>query len=116
MQDDLDRVLPQDIISRARTTPDGTEYVIPYADVLEAVQIATEHAIAVLGVEVFQIIGDGLLAQEYSTYEFSLGDDWEAFVRLNNVQARDFVEHHARGEEHGYILTSTSKHEFADLR
>ena len=111
---DLDRLLPERILGKA--IPHGTEFFIPYPEVLEAIDIATKNSIAVLGVEVFQVESDGFRVQEYSHYEIPYGDDWASFVSMNNELARAFVEEHRRGEEHAYILTSTSKQEFEHLR
>lgn len=113
---DLMQLIPEQIKPRLSGKLDG-EVVIPYPDVLEVIQIASTNSIAVLGVEIFQLLSQGeLLALDYSTYQFPFQGDWENFTRLNNAAAVRFVETHVRGEEHGYILTSTSKREFQELR
>jgi hypothetical protein len=114
MQDDLNAIVPDDI--RPRLAVHRNEMVIPYPEVLEGIRAASRNAIAVLGVELFQIVGKELLVLEYSRYEFKFQGDWESFVRTNNQDATKFVEEHVRGEEHGYILTATSKREFDELR
>lgn len=110
---DLHRLLPGRI--RAAARPDGDELLLPYPDVLEAIDLATNHGIAVLGVEVFQLQPDALVVQRISDYEVLFSGDWAAFVRNNNAHAKEFVQQETRGEEHGYTLTSASKQEFEKL-
>ena len=89
--------------------------MFPYPDVLDVIDLATNHSLAVLGVEVFQLEPHGLFVQKISDYEVGFSGDWEAFVRNNNAHAKEFVQQEIRGEEHGYILTSASKQEFDKL-
>ncbi len=114
--DDLATLIPEAAKARLVPTQDGNEVVIPYPEVLQVIQIATQNSIAVLGVELLQILGKGeFRVLNYSGYEFKLEGDWESFVAANNEEAGRFVEEHVLGEEHGYILTSTSKREFDAL-
>lgn len=111
--DDLTAVVPTDLLARARRNEN--EFVFPHPDVLEVIRAATEHGVAILGVEMFEI-KRGLRAEDYSGYEFDCGDDWQGFVRENNSAALEFVRSHPSGEEHGYILTAVSEREFRQLR
>lgn len=111
--DDLISIVPTEILDRARR--DGKEFVFPHPDVLDVIRLATEHDVAILGIEVFEVKA-GLLVEDYSGYEFPHGDDWRDFVRDNNSAALEFVCRHPAGGDHGYILTSASEREFRQLR
>lgn len=112
IMEDLISIVPAELLDRARLNE--TEFVFAHPDVLDVIRIATEHAVAILGIEVFEV-KDGLLAQDYSGYEFPSGDDWRDFVLVNNRAAMEFVRSHPAGEDHGYILTSSSEREFRQL-
>ena len=99
--DDLDRLLPDRIRIKAIATPQGTELLFAYPDVLEVIELATDHSIAILGVEVFQIEPEGLLVERISDYEVPFSGDWAAFVRSNNAQVKEIVQQEIRGEGHG---------------
>jgi hypothetical protein len=79
-----------------------------------AVGIATQRLIAILGVEVFRILTDGLGVVTYSGYAFE-HDDWREFVRLNNEEALRFLGENRLGDGYGYILTATSEQEYPRL-
>lgn len=111
--EDLERLLPHDLKNAA--VPCGRELVLPYSEALDAVRIATEHLIAVLGLESFEVRPDGLQVVDYSGYDhyITFAGDWKAFVVANNAQAQRWITEHRLGENHGYILTSASQVEFA---
>ena len=44
----------------------------------EAIKLASEHLIAVLGVEVFHIEENGLRVETYTGYAFDFRGDWPA--------------------------------------
>ncbi len=111
--DDLTAVMPTNLLNRARRNEN--EFVFPYPDVLDAIRVATEHNVAILGMETFEV-NEGLRVEDYSGYEFPCGDDWREFVRVNNSAALEFVHSHLIGEDHGYILTSASEREFRQLK
>jgi hypothetical protein len=103
------KYLPLEMIEKSVKT--GNEYAIPYPEVLEAVQIATSKEIAILGVETFTVLGESLLCESFSGYNFELGEDWISFDRANNDQAlQEIAEagHHAGVR---FILTIASKSE-----
>lgn len=111
---DLDKILSPEI--RARAVRVGNEWLIPHPEVLQAIAVATDHLIAVLGVECFEILADGVKVENYSGYRFSAAQgDWACFVQQNNYAAVTFVKDNLRGDGHGYILTATSKVEYTNL-
>jgi hypothetical protein len=110
----FDRILPPGI--KHISLRSGNEWVIPFPEVEQAVKLASENLIAILGVECFRILPDGGLGTEtYSGYEFSLVDDWQALVRLNNQAALQFIKDNVFKRGYGYILTTTSREEFNHL-
>jgi hypothetical protein len=91
-----------------------TELVLPYSEALRAIRIATEHDIAVLGLEAHEVKTDGLLTiglADASAYIRYAGD-WKVYVAKMNSAAELWITEHRLGENHGYILTSTSEREF----
>jgi len=62
----LESILPEDVKNRAITLrndsgPPDPELVLPFAEAVRAIEIASEHQIAVLGLEAFEVRKDGLL-------------------------------------------------------
>jgi hypothetical protein len=113
--DAFDAILPPAITSVAIRS--GNEWLIPLPQAKEAIELATKHRIAVLGLEVFRADGvDGLNTEGYSDYEFKLGNDWIQFVSLNNAAALQYVVEHEFGSGYAYILTTTSAKEFEALK
>jgi hypothetical protein len=110
---ELERLLPDELKDSALAT--GNELVLPYGEALAAIVIATKHQIAVLGLDAFEVRNDGLqtvyLADASSHILFT--GDWRAYVAALNSEAERWLKDHRLGENHGYILTSTSEREFA---
>lgn len=113
VKQDFDRILLPEI--KQTSVLSGAEWVIPFRRLNEAIALATEHSIAVLGIEVFRVLSDGLGAEGFRGYEFKFDGNWPDFVSLNNRSASAYVNQHEFGEGYGYILTTTSKNEFAHL-
>jgi hypothetical protein len=111
---DLECALLEDLKKAAISSEH--ELVLPYAEALTAIAVATEYQIAVLGLESFEAQNNGLLTVDYSRYEFRIAGSWSEFVRTNNAEAERWIKEHRLGENHGYILTSTSEKEFASLK
>ncbi len=113
-KDALEELLPSEITDVAVRF--GNEFVIPFKEAKRAIGIAAQNLIAVLGVEGFRILEDGLGVVTYSGYEFKFDGDWAEFVRLNSDAALHFIDENALGEGYGYTLTATSENEFKHLR
>ena len=113
---ELERLLPDNLRSAAVSS--GHELVLPYAEALRAIGIATEHQIAILGLEAFQVQKEGLLTVDYTGYDRDIPftGDWKAYVAAMNAEAERWIKEHRLGENHGYILSSTSQKEFASLK
>ena len=84
---------------------------------MAAVQIATDHSIAVLGLEAGEVKGDGFQVIDYTGYEVDvmLKPDWKAYVEAMNSRAEDWTKTHRYEHNHGYVLTATSEREFREL-
>jgi len=113
---ELERLLPDHLKSGAVSS--GHELALPYAEALRAIGIATEHQIAILGLEAFQVQKEGLLTVDYTGYDRDIPftGDWKAYVAAMNAEAERWIKEHRLGENHGYILSSTSQKEFASLK
>jgi hypothetical protein len=112
--DEFDKILPSEITAKA--TRSGNEWVLPLAEANRAIHLASEHRIAILGVEAFRILDNGLGVENYSGYEFEYESEWPAYVRQNNEAALRFIQEHPVGHGHGYILTTVSEIEFRAMR
>jgi hypothetical protein len=112
----LENNLPEDLKSRALALSND-ELVLPYCEALRAIEIASEHRIAVLGLEAFEVREDGLytvgLANASAYIRFA--GNWQAYVAKMSAEAERWLKEHPLGEGHGYILTSASQDEFAKL-
>jgi hypothetical protein len=111
---DFEKSLPVSLTRAALRS--GDELVFPLTEAQEAIHIVTEKFIAILGVEIFRILEDGLQPTNHSGYEFTRDEAWAGFVRVNNDAALDFIEKHSFGGGYGYILTPTSERELAELK
>ncbi len=117
----LENILPEDLKNHAMTVGNNSastqsELVLPFAEALRAIEIATDHHIVVLGLEAFEVRKDGLLTvglTDASAY-IRFAGDWKAYVAKMNPEAERWIREHPLGE-HGYILTSASQSEFARL-
>lgn len=110
---DLEKALPDGIVNRAIRS--GSEFVLPLEDAREAIGIARQILVAVLGVEVFRLLDIGLATETYSGYDFRPDGTWEHFVAINNEAALRFLDENSFGRGYGYILTATSQGEFREI-
>jgi hypothetical protein len=114
----LERILPDHLRNAALVSETSSELVLPYAEALAAIVVATNHQIAVLGVDAYEVQRDGLqtvyLADPSAHLHFT--GDWRAYVAGINFEAERWLKGHRLGENHGYSLTSTSESEFTDLQ
>jgi hypothetical protein len=111
---DLEGIFPDEI--RKSTLWPGNELVLPYTEASNAIGIATEHQIAILGIEAFNVLKDGLLTVDYSGYDVPYKDDWLAYVVAMNAEAERWITEHRYGADHGYTLTSASRKEFDQIQ
>ncbi len=113
---DIESFFPEDLKKRAGHV--GSELLLSYEDALAAIALATDHEIAVLGFDSGKMSGDGFETLYYSGYdrEIALTGTWKEFVNVINGPAENWIRTHPLSEANcGYILTSTSEREFAEL-
>ena len=104
----LESILPDDITRQALTlgrelASSRTELVLPYAQALQAIVIATEHEIAILGLEAFEVKKEGLFTvglADASAYIHFTGD-WKTYVARMKTEADHWLGDHRLGENHG---------------
>ena len=112
---DLEKVLPDEIVKS--TLWPGNEFLLPYAEASRAVGIATEHEIAVLGFEAFEVKKDGFSVDISDASSFiHFTGDWLAYVLALNTEAEHWIHEHRYGTNHGYILTFACKRGFDYLQ
>jgi hypothetical protein len=112
---ELDNTLPDEI--KERSIANGNELILGYDDALVAVSIATERSIAVLGFDSGEVLEKAFQVLDYSGYDSDVAftGDWKRYVAEMNSRAERWIKTHALGRNHGYILTSASETEFAEL-
>ena len=92
----------------------GNELYFTHPEALQVVEICTTKGIAVLGVEIFRARSEGFQAQGASDYEVA-PQEWLAFVEQNNALAKECLRQNPAGDEHVYVLTTSSQDEFREL-
>jgi hypothetical protein len=110
MPDALDTILSSAIKKAAKRC--GNEWVLPFQEAKEAIDLASANAIAILGVESFRIEEDGFRVENYTGYAFDFRGDWPDYANQNNTAALNFISDNAAGDGYGYILTAASRSEF----
>jgi hypothetical protein len=114
----LENLFPEKL-KRAALDSSCGDLILPYREALAAIEIATDHKIAILGVDSHEVRNGSILTHDLSdgSGQFKFTGDWTAYVQLLNSTARDWIiAHPLLGENQGYILTSSSKTEFDALR
>jgi hypothetical protein len=115
MTDDFEQLESVVALSSGRTV--GGELGFTYPAVLDAIELCTANEIAVLGSELFEVHPEGYRTQAISPYRVPMDNHtWQEFVQLNNGQAKQFVLQNPAGDDHIYLLTTSSCREFAALK
>ena len=99
------------------------ELTFAFPEVLEVIQLCSVNQIAVLGVELFKVREDGLYQTEKLTdYDLRMKEDpstqkeWPEYVRANNDRADEFVRQNPAGDDHVYVLTTSSWRELGRIK
>jgi hypothetical protein len=100
------------------------ELAFTFPEVVEAIQLCTSNEIAVLGVEIFVTRNGEYYASGCSTYELQLTQKWPEvrrhqwtdYTRENNILAEESVRSNPSGDDHDYILTTSSWREFCEIQ
>jgi hypothetical protein len=111
----LEDILPNEFKKTAMAF--GNELLLPFVHASAAIRLATEHQIAILGIDAFEVQPDGLatvyLSDPSSHIKFT--GDWKSYVTTMNAECDRWLEDHRLGAKYGYILTSASENEFINL-
>jgi hypothetical protein len=101
----------------------GDELTFTYPEVLDVIALCSANQIAVLGIELMKLCSDGLYRTAgLSVYDLSIGKDpstvqeWPEYVKKNNVQAEGFVRQNPAGDDHVYVLTTSSWQELDRIK
>jgi hypothetical protein len=102
----------------------GSELTFPFPEVLNVIELCSASEIAVLGVELFLVKPDGYYACGSSDYDLKEKQkwpvvqlaDWPEYVRYNNGLAKECVQRNPLGDEHVYVLTTSSWREFCEIQ
>ena len=113
MISDLETISSITAIANGKTV--GGEIGFSFPEVLEAVRLCTAGGTAVLGVEVFHVRGETYETTKLSAYELP-DQEWGAYVSANNALAEEFITSNPTGDEHIYVLTTSSWREFCQIQ
>jgi len=107
--------------SVGRTGDDELTFAFP--EVLHVIKLCSTNLIAVLGLDLFKILSDGLYQTvKLSGYHLEIKqnpqrvEEWPEYVQLNNTLAEEFVRQNPAGDDHLYILTTSSWREFCEIQ
>jgi hypothetical protein len=100
------------------------ELAFTFPEVIEAIDHCTANNIAVLGVEIFLVRDRQYYASGCSAYEFQLerkwtevhAQDWRKYVQESNALAEESVRSSPTGDDHVYVLTTSSWREFCEIQ
>jgi hypothetical protein len=100
----------------------GGELAFTFPAVSEVIRLCTGNEIAVLGVEILEVRDDGYYTKHLSIYDQELTDcprqrqEWGHYVAQNNALAEEFVGRNPTGDDHIYVLTTSSWEEFGQAQ
>jgi hypothetical protein len=113
MTNDIEAIESISSLSNGKTI--GGELGFTFPEVLEAISQCTANKVAVLGVEIFRVKADSYETAKMSGYELP-DQDWPEYVNANNALAEDFVKTNPAGDQHIYVLTTSSWREFCKIQ
>jgi len=99
----------------------GGELIFTFPEVLQAIRLCSSNSIAVLGVEILEMRSDGHVTKRLSQYDQHLKTrpqqmrDWTVYLKENNARAHEFISENPVGDDHVYVLTTSSWREFSSL-
>ena len=89
---------------------------------MQVIKLCSTNLIAVLGPDLFKISSDGLYQTvKLSGYHLEIRqnpqriEEWPEYVKINNALAEEFVRQNPVGDDHVYILTTSSWSEFCKI-
>jgi len=103
-------------------TVGGGELAFTFPEILEVIRLCTVNEIAVLGVEIFEVRADGYYTKNWSVYDQQMKrspeqrQEWSTYVGENNAFAEEFIHLNRTGDDHIYVLTTSSWREFCKIQ
>jgi hypothetical protein len=101
---------------------DDGELLFTFPEVLEVLKVCTAKQIAVLGLELFEVRSEGYYTKKLSGYDQQMNrgpeapEGWPDYVRTSNNLAENFVRANPTGDDHVYVLTTSSWREFCAIQ
>jgi len=98
------------------------ELLFTFPEVLEVIGLCTTNQIAVLGLEVFEVRHGGYHTKKLSGYDQQMDkgpenvEGWPEYVDRNNALAKEFARLNPTGDDHVYVLTTSSWTEFCKIQ
>lgn len=120
MTTDFEMLAP--IATAASGKMDDGELLFTFPEVLEVIKVCTAKQIAVLGLELFEVRSEGYDTKKLSGYDQQMNrgpeklEGWPDYVRKNNALAEEFVRTNPTGDDHVYVLTTSSWREFCVIQ
>jgi len=100
----------------------GGEPAFTFPEVSEVIRLCTMNEIAILGVEIFEVRADGYYTKNLSVYDQQMKSSpeqkqqWTGYVGENNTLAEEFIRLNPSGDDHIYVLTTSSWREFCKVQ
>jgi hypothetical protein len=100
----------------------GDELTFSFPEVLQVIRLCIKYEIAVLGLETFQVLPEGYATKKLSGYDQQMNKGpgnvkgWSEYVARSNALAEEFVRANPSGDDHVYILTTSSWREFCKIQ
>ncbi len=101
---------------------DNGELFFTFPEVRGIIRLCTTKQIAILGLELFEVRPEGYYTKNLSGYEQQMNEGpeklegWPEYVRMNNSLADEFVRTNPSGDDHVYVLTTSSWREFCETQ
>ena len=105
----------------------GNELTFTFPEVLRVVSVCSENEIAVLGVDLFEVRAAGYATKKLSAYSYDQATQkhlestlrtsgWRDYVNASNALAEEFIRQNPAGDDHVYILSTSSRKEFGEIQ
>jgi hypothetical protein len=110
------------IVSVANGKMSDGELFFTSPEVLDVIKLCTANRIAVLGLELFEVRPEGYHTKKLSGYDQQLDkgpekvEGWQEYVDRSNALASKFVRLNPTGDDHVYVLTTSSWREFCEIQ
>lgn len=113
--------IPRIAVVASGKMADG-ELFFTFPEVLDVIKLCTANQIAVLGLELFEVRPEGYHTKKLSGYDQQMDkghenvEGWPEYVDRSNALAKEFVLLNPTGDDHVYVLTTSSWREFCRIQ